>query len=424
MVKLLVIADDFTGALDTGVQFKARGTLIRIGLPEGGALLEGRDVQVLIVDAETRHMAPDQAMEAVRSIVAAAERAGVSCIYKKTDSALRGNIGSELTAMLQAGRGGCVHFIPAFPRMNRRTVNGVHYIDGRPVAESVFGTDPFEPVRFSAVGDIIASQSGAPTHLIGPGGSPAGREGILVYDAETDQDLHRIARSLRAGGGLHLLAGCAGFAAELPGLLGLEQSAGGLPPLDPRLLAVSGSINPITLEQLDAAERAGVPRIRLTPRQKLEPGWLESGEGRRTLSAWLKQVESSPSAIIECGGGDGGATDAWARARGMTGEQTRRQVCRTMGAVLQALLDRGLERTLLLTGGDTLRSFMEHIGQDELTPLGELAPGVVLSQVRYRSKTFNMISKSGGFGGRALLKDLEDILSRQPLFSQEEASAC
>ena len=30
MIKLLVIADDFTGAMDTGVQFKAKGSLIQI----------------------------------------------------------------------------------------------------------------------------------------------------------------------------------------------------------------------------------------------------------------------------------------------------------------------------------------------------------------------------------------------------------
>ena len=30
MVKLLIIADDFTGALDTGVQFAARGAKTRV----------------------------------------------------------------------------------------------------------------------------------------------------------------------------------------------------------------------------------------------------------------------------------------------------------------------------------------------------------------------------------------------------------
>lgn len=415
MIKLLVIADDFTGALDTGVQFRAKGTLIRIGGRGDADLFDaaGGDVQVLIIDAETRHMSPQDAYSAVSGIVAAAARAGVSCIYKKTDSALRGNIGSELTAMLHASGQDRLHFIPAFPRMGRTTVGGVHYIDGVPVAESVFGADPFEPVRCSAVAEIIASQSGVQTHLVEVGGRSDGQEGVLIYDAASDGDLMQIASRLKSSGQLHLLAGCAGLASVLPELLELTPDEGGLPVFEPHLLTICGSVNPITLSQLDAAERAGVLRIRLTPEQKLTDGWVESREGREAADQWLSQVRERTSAIIECGGQDGGATAAYAREIGMDIEAARRQISAAMGSILQRLLDLGLERTLLVTGGDTLMAFMKRIGQDTLIPIRELAPGVVLSQIRYRGKTFNLMSKSGGFGAETLLTDLEHIIAAQ-----------
>jgi len=95
MIKLLVIADDFTGAVDTGVQFKAKGTLVLVG--SGGVCKMDRlppEVQVLIIDAETRHVSLEKAYEVVGNIVQEAVRAGIPCIYKKTDSGLRGNIGS------------------------------------------------------------------------------------------------------------------------------------------------------------------------------------------------------------------------------------------------------------------------------------------------------------------------------------------
>ena len=422
MIKLLVIADDFTGAMDTGVQFRTAGTLIRIGGQLNEDLIHRKDLQVLIVDAETRHMSPQDAYHTVYSISAAAAQAGVPCIYKKTDSALRGNIGSELTAMLRAAERRQLHFIPAFPRMARYTREGIHYIGSTPVAESVFGADPFEPVRLSDVREIIASQSNVPSHVVGQDGQAEG-EGIFVYDAQTEADLRRIAGALRDSGELCLLAGCAGFASVLPALLELESDSSGLPQMDPRLLTVCGSVNPITLGQLDAAERAGVPRIRLTPRQKLEPGWLESGEGRAAVAGWLEQIRRADSAIIDCGGGtDCGATDAYAREIGMSGEQTRQRVSAAMGEVLRALLDLGLERTILLTGGDTLLAFMAYIGQDTLAPLGELVPGVVLSQARYRGRTYNLISKSGGFGAQTLLADLADILHQS--ISEEETIPC
>src|SRR5689334_18836109 len=100
MVKLLIIADDFTGAHDTGVQFAARGaaTVVVTDLNYDFRSIEKR-VEVLVMVAETRHLKPQDAYNIVYSIVHRALQAGIAYIYKKTDSALRGNIGSELTAL-------------------------------------------------------------------------------------------------------------------------------------------------------------------------------------------------------------------------------------------------------------------------------------------------------------------------------------
>ena len=58
---------------------------------------------------------------------------GIPHIYKKTDSALRGNIGAELEAMMQASGEEQLPFVPAFPQIGRTTVNGTHFIEGVPV---------------------------------------------------------------------------------------------------------------------------------------------------------------------------------------------------------------------------------------------------------------------------------------------------
>lgn len=420
MIELLVIADDFTGALDTGVQFKAKNTLIRIRGDAQKNLLEtsGREIQVLIIDAETRHMKPQDAYDTVFQIVSDAVEAGVPCIYKKTDSALRGNIGSELTAMLEASGQERLHFIPAFPRMGRKTVNGIHYIDGLPVAESVFGEDLFEPVPCSSVQDIIAIQSDVKTSLMGTAVPEQLPKGVLVYDAKTDEELLQIAVKLKEKNHLHLLVGCAGFAMVLPDLLGLVQDKSSIPRFCGRLLTVSGSINPITLHQLDSAERKGAGRIRLSPRQRLDPDWLDSAEGKEALSGWLVQIQSSSSFIIECTGSEEEEEAVWcAEKLHLELEEIRRRISSVMGRILERLLHMGLESTLLVTGGDTLMAFMRQIRQDEMIPICELFPGVVLSQIRYWGKTYNLISKSGGFGKETLLTDLEQMINHH---SEEE----
>lgn len=402
LVKLLVIADDFTGALDTGIQFRGEGTVLRFdrrksffeGLPE--------KTDVLIVDAETRHLAPEEAAGIVGDIVAEAARKGVYCIYKKTDSGLRGNIGSELAAALEQSNSPVLHFVPALPQLHRVTKAGIHYIDGQKVADSVFGKDPFEPVLYSDVRQIIGAQSSARVTLAGQEETPG--RGIILHDAQTEEDLHRIARELRERDELRLLAGCAGFAAALPELLGLQKEALPEPNLPEKLLVVCGSVNAITLNQMDAAEQEGFPRIRLTVPQKLDAGWLNSPQGQRDLARMLIAVQAAPCSMIECDGlGHPEELERYRRELGLDLEAVRCRISHTMGAILKWLLDNGLEATLMVTGGDTLMAFMELANLRELVPICEYAPGVVLARVTYSGRERYLLSKSGGFGDPKLL---------------------
>ena len=407
-MKLLVIADDFTGALDTGVQFRAKNSLIRIREAQSKALFENLDpeVQVLIIDAETRHMPSALAYQTVYDIVAEAGKANVPCIYKKTDSALRGNIGGELSAALAASGQTQLHFVPAFPRMDRETRDGIHYISGVPVAESVFGADAFEPVRCSAVADIIGQQSDVAVLPVRKNAwmDAESHSGILLYDASTDEDLQAIAQHLKKTDRLKLFAGCAGFAAMLPALLQLEQRSDHLPQLPPRLLTICGSINPITVRQMDAAEQRGMARVRLTPRQKLETSWMEQADGQRCLKGWQEILEEEGNLIIECGSAfEETNLAAFEQEFHIRREDMRVRIADNLGKILKQLLNLGIESTIMVTGGDTLRAFMHQIHLSELADICEVMPGVVLAEIVYKGKKFALISKSGGFGEENLL---------------------
>ena len=158
--KLLIVADDLTGGLDTGVQFARQGISTRVVVnPDPDGDWVQADAQVLVAVAETRHMPPEAAYDTVFGIVSAGRQGGIPYIYKKTDSALRGNIGAELSAALKASGNDVMAFLPAYPAMNRVTVKGRHYIDGVPVAQSVFGKDPFNPVQESNVQKLIGINS-------------------------------------------------------------------------------------------------------------------------------------------------------------------------------------------------------------------------------------------------------------------------
>ena len=407
MIRLLIIADDFTGALDTGVQFAACGAATRVITDRNASLAEFTDsCEVLVVDAETRHLSAAEAYVYVSNIVSQAVKLDIPHIFKKTDSALRGNIGAELTALLEASGETQLPFLPAFPQMNRCTVEGVHYIAGVPVAESVFGKDPFEPVTHSKVSEVIAQQSAVAVTCCKDEVSETG--GILVFDASTVEDLAAAAGKLHDAGKLHIMAGCAGFGSVLPKLLSIGTGEPiPMPKLDPNFLVICGSVNPITVAQCDHAEKEGFLRIRLIPEQKLEPEHWVSKEGElefQTLRSILNQYRCR---ILDTNDfGSNKPTSDYAEAHGMTIEDVRQAVSRSIGYLVSRLFPDPNLGTLLVTGGDTLLQCMDYMDIREIEPLGEMDKGVVLSRFTYQGYTRYVISKSGGFGKETLFTDL------------------
>ena len=418
MTQLLILADDFTGALDTGVQFASCGASTRV--------ITGQDVplgdyagtcEVLVVDAETRHLTAEKAHDVVLGYVSQAEALQIPHIYKKTDSALRGNIGGELAAVLEASGEKSLPFLPAFPQMERNTIGAVHYIRGVPVAQSVFGADPFEPVTCSDVRSLIALQSQLPTisspALTSDGALPE-TDGIWIFDASSVEDLQETGNRLAQAGKLHILAGCAGFAAVLPELLKLGTGKPNpIPRLGEHFTVICGSVNPITIAQVAYAEAQGFAHQRLEPEQKLSSGYWQTPDGEEMLKKLYAMLEENPHRILDTNDlGTNQKTADYAAKFGMDIQAIRRAVSNTIGYLVSRLFSHEAVGTLLITGGDTLLQCMDYMGVHEIEPLGEMDAGVVLSRFTYRGVTRYVISKSGGFGGETLLADLAAALNR------------
>ena len=413
MLRLLMIADDFTGALDTGVQLAAHGIPTQVVV--GQADLSACSSTVLVVDTETRHLPAAKAAKAVEELARSAVENGVGCIYKKTDSALRGNIGAELAALLKASGARNLPFLPAFPQIGRTTEKGVHYIDGVPVNESPFGIDPFEPVRCAEVTKLIHLQTDDPrTEPAAPARRQRTRPAFWCMTPPPPQTWKPPGEQLFQNGTPPVLAGCAGFAAFLPELLGLSDgSVVETPQLDPRLLVLCGSVNPITLRQMDTAEKAGFARLRLTPRQKLEPGYWASADGKAALAEIEQMLAANPHCIIETNDAGGNQLTAdYAAARGIDLDGLRVGISGSVGQMFGALFGSEHLGTLLLTGGDTLLQCMNSVGARELEPVCELESGIVLARFTYQGRTRYVITKSGGFGQENLLVELADRIAK------------
>ncbi len=395
MRKLLVLADDFTGGLDTGAQFAAAGIPTVVTTNPAYCAADHEEDTVLVVDVETRHLLPEKARQIVEQTIRAAIAHGFTDIYKKTDSALRGNLGAELQGVLDGTGQTRLHLIPAFPEMGRTTKDGVQLIDGVPVAQSVFGKDPFEPVRYSKIREILAEQCTCAVRNVGKHMPQQFCDGpcIYVYDAETRADVTRIAAEFKRDGTCHIYAGCAGFAALLPELLELDGRPPVAPVLEGRLIVACGSMNPITLAQMKQLESRS-SYIHIPEALKFHPEQLDTPAGHSQLDAWAALAKQSRVFVLDTNPKDA-PTMPPAETRM---NRDRKTVARALASILHSLLQRGVKGTIMITGGDCLFAFLQELQIDQICPLCEIQPGVVLSKLQYRQYDYFLLSKSGGFG--------------------------
>ena len=409
MIQLLVIADDFPGARDTGGHVAEAGasTKVMIGAPNVDDEAMG-DLQVLVVDTETRHQSPQEAYRSVYSLVEWARKSDVKYIYKKTDSALRGNVGAELTAALEASGKQLLHFVPAFPEMKRTTVNGVQLIDGVPVAETALGQDIFNPVSSSEILEILHGQSEVPAAVVPVNGTNTLTHGIVVYDAVTREDMEQIAGHVLTSGAEQVFAGCAGFASTLSNVLGLSGRHQSMVPVSDRLLIACGSMNRVSLDQCSEAERHGAPRFYLGRENELNDDWVQGPEANSLCHQLQCACAKNKIVLLDT---------CFQNDRADTADPVNgHQVAAAMGGVLDKLLQADLQSTIFIMGGDSLSGMIRAAGVDTLYPRCEIFPGVVLSEFSYQGKLRPILSKSGAFGGKTLFMDVQHRL--------EQSSVC
>src|SRR4051794_21464813 len=94
----VVIADDLTGACDSGAAFAARGWTVQVNLSGHVGELKA---QVWVITTESRTLSGPDAERAVEAGLSSLLIPEHSRIYKKIDSTLRGNPAEELHAVMR-----------------------------------------------------------------------------------------------------------------------------------------------------------------------------------------------------------------------------------------------------------------------------------------------------------------------------------
>jgi len=398
-----VIADDLTGALDTAAQFVAVG-LAAFTILDWSSLESYREIPVLSVSTESRPLPPVEAAERVRHAAVFFSEAG-RYIYKKIDSLLRGNVAAEVLAVGTNCKALPV-VAPSFPAQKRLTLDGEVFVDGRPLSEVLGGGGsstvgktlvrifeehcaveilPLSVVR-RGVGEVCAAVE-----------KTSG--GVLVADAETDEDLQVLAKALLNSPRRVVPCGSAGLAAALSRELetlpekGCVRTEFSLQAA--RVFVVAGSQSSITARQVSALGKAySVEPTVISALQLWDDGW-DAHARDAALDACAKLRDERLAVLVLSGG-----NELLARLEDPRQvEQAVELLASRLGAVGADIVREVGKCGLVLTGGATAKAVLSEIGVEALRVVSQVEPGVPLSSsVGGFAEGSPVVTKAGAFG--------------------------
>lgn len=385
-MRLTILADDLTGACDTGALFAGRG-LVAVALALASPTTAG---ELLVLDTESRSLPPSAAARRVEEALSAlpAERRG-GLFFKKIDSTLRGPVGAEVEALLRTTGTRSALLCPTFPAQGRSVVGRILTADGRPVHETALGRDPDFPAQTSDVVQILKRQVDRPVSWLSLAQirerhagltaalSQAG-DALVVADAETDEDLERLVDAALVAAPRPLLVGSAGLARAVAARLGCAGPAVPLP-AGPAWLIVAGSHHPATHAQVAALEAAHMSGARLTP--DAPP---REAEMRRVTES----LRSGRPAFL-----------AVTIPSGVPPLVDRRRTAATLARVVAQILEEVTPILLVLIGGETAVAVYQALKAEAIEIAGAPRPGLALGHLRGGDKAgLALLTKAGGFG--------------------------
>jgi uncharacterized protein YgbK (DUF1537 family) len=376
-MRVAIIADDLTGAADTGVQLARAGYRTAVAF-RGAPIPPSEDLDAVALDTDSRAMPPGFA--AKRVISASRAVRDVPILYKKLDSTLRGPVAAELGAALVASGRERAVVAPAFPAAGRTTADGVQLVRGVPVHETEARDDPRTPVREGHLPTLLAADFPSVVSLgTADLADPATVRRALdeavcvVADAASDEDLEALVRAVPDPDRV-LWAGSAGLAVALGAVYPGPSAATTHPRSAPagRVLVVVGSLSGVARRQLHALEERGcvaVPVVAGSPGEAL-------GAARAALAGGACAALHSAE--------DRDASDAGA-------------VVGALAEAVAALSEEGRFDALVLTGGETAVGVARRLGAVGIRLAGEVEPGIPVGTL-IGPRPYGVVTKAGAFG--------------------------
>lgn len=263
MPQCIVIADDLTGGNATGVLLKKLNyNTYTVMNTERLELKNLSGCECIIYPTDSRSVEKEVAYNRVFNVTNLLKSQDIVVYSKRIDSTLRGNLGSETDAMLDAlGEDYIAMVVPCFPASGRILVGGYMLVNGMLLHKTEVALDPKTPVHTSLAAPLFQQQS---RYLVGSiyfedfmkgkeyvtnKIKKMAEEGVrtIVFDCVSQEDMDFI--------GDAIIESKLRFACVDPGVFTATMARKLIVSTNksdrPKILSVVGSVNPVTKGQME-----------------------------------------------------------------------------------------------------------------------------------------------------------------------------
>ncbi|WP_114010606.1 four-carbon acid sugar kinase family protein [Cohaesibacter intestini] len=367
---VVTIADDLTGALDSGVEFAKHGLATYVATsPDHLDEALAQAPTCLVINTASREIAAAQAQQIHDRLRQKLDHLEDHYLFKKVDSRLKGNIAAEINGLIGPQQKQVI-LAPAIPAMGRLHQAGILTGSGieTPINIAERCSDLSQPVH---VPDI-ANQTDFNTILqTAPGQALfVGAKGMAQALAQT------LVQTLVQTPAPHQTD-------DIPAKPSTKQT---FKPLAGTMLAAIGSRDPITLRQIDSLSARQLAAVR----HVAVPDGDISEKITEKDTSLLLQLTAGPN------------------------PQDSIRVGAKFTAVASEIFKRHQYDNLIACGGQTAQDLLQTLSVRLLKLTGELYPGVPVAEALFDSRRFWLITKSGGFGDPDLLANLFARQSEPP----------
>lgn len=430
MSKVIIIADDLTGANATGVLLARQGfkSATFLNLSKYNKT-ESNDLNIISISTDSRAINKNDAYIKVKNIVDFFKNDEVSLFAKRIDSTLRGNIGSEISAVLDnMDEDTYAVVVPAFPSSGRVCIGGFLMVNQVPLEKTDVAKDPKTPVNTSNVVSLLEKQLDKKVGFVELDKVLKGSETIestllneikkgckvIVVDATTEEDIANIAKAVK-NSNLNIISVDPG-----PFTAAVAKEYLEVPAASPgqKVMLTVGSVSNLTRKQLDELRLKHSPLLVETNALSLIYENKKDQEVQRIVNKLINNMENYEVIGVITTKNEQEVLNLSDIAKNLniTEDEVSQRINNGLAEITTILLEKAKSTIggLYTSGGDVTVAVCNALGCSSIEVKDEVLPLAVYGRLR-KGKYNNMpiITKGGLVGDeKALIKCVDYLLTK------------